>query len=324
MKLIIQVPCFNEEKTLPRTIADLPTAIDGINEIEYLIIDDGSTDKTVSVAREIGVHHVVHFAKNRGLARGFMAGMDACLRLGADIIVNTDADNQYNGEDVALLVRPVLEGKSDIVIGTRPIDEIEHFSKKKKLLQHLGSFVVRTVSGADVADAPSGFRAYSREAALRLNVVNEYTYTLESIIQAGHNRFAIESVPVRTNPETRDSRLFKSIGSYIRRSVIVIVRAYMLYKPLKFFTILASVSTLAGLAIGIRFLLLFFLAGNGGGHMQSLLLAVLLILIGVQCGIAGLQADLVASNRKILEDIQYHVRRSDYAQNTKEESHKCR
>jgi glycosyltransferase involved in cell wall biosynthesis len=322
VKLIIQIPCFNEEASLPYTIADLPKHIDGIDKIEYLIIDDGSSDKTAAIARELGVRYIVRFSKNRGLARGFMAGLDACLRLGADIIVNTDADNQYSGRDIALLVKPILEGSSDIVIGARPINEISHFSKQKKLLQRFGSFVVRLISGANnVDDAPSGFRAYSREAAMSMNVVNEYTYTLETIIQAGHNRLAISSVPIHTNPELRESRLFKSIWSYIRRSVIVMVRAYMMYKPLKFFTIMSLASIFVGAAIVLRFLILYF-TGGGGGHLQSLILAAVLILVGVQCGIAGLQADLIASNRKILEDIQYHARRNDYERYAKESNKK--
>ena len=225
MKLIIQVPCYNEEKTLELAYNDLPRHIDGIDTIEYLIINDGSKDKTVQRARELGFHHVVSFRRNKGLARGFMAGLDACLRLGADIIVNTDADNQYCGEDIEKLVRPILERKADMVIGERPIDETEHFSWKKKKFQHLGSWVVRVASNTDVPDAPSGFRAYSRETAMRMNVVNEYTYTLETIIQAGQSKMAVASVPIRTNPETRPSRLFSSMWRYMKRSASVIIRS---------------------------------------------------------------------------------------------------
>ena len=234
MKLIIQIPCYNEEETLGITVHDLPRQIEGIDEIEYLIINDGSRDRTVEVAHELGIHHVVSFKQNKGLAKGFMAGLDACLHLGADIIVNTDADNQYSGADIAKLVRPILDGEADIVIGERPIDQTEHFSWKKKKFQHLGSWVVRMASGTSIPDAPSGFRAYSREAALRLNVTNEYTYTLETIIQAGHDKIAMASVPIHTNGETRPSRLFSSMWRYMKRSASVIIRSFMMYKPLRF------------------------------------------------------------------------------------------
>ena len=310
MKLIIQIPCYNEEKTLAQTYADLPKKIEGIDTIEYLIINDGSADKTVAVARELGFHHVVNFKNNKGLARGFMAGVDACLHLGADIIVNTDADNQYSGADIEKIVKPVVEGKADIVIGERPIDETEHFSWKKKKFQRLGSWVVRVASNTDIPDAPSGFRAYSREAAMRMNVINEYTYTLETIIQAGRNKMAITSVPIHTNPETRKSRLFKSMWSYMKRSATVITRSFMMYKPLRFFGTMGALSFLAGFAFVVRFLILFFM-GTAGGHVQSLVLAAALMMIGVQAFIAGLQADMIAANRKILEDIQYRVRKMD-------------
>ena len=236
MKLIIQIPCYNEEKTLTIALDALPKHIEGIDQIEYLIINDGSKDNTVQVARDWGVHYVVNFKKNKGLAKGFMAGLDACLRNGADIIVNTDADNQYCAEDIEKLVRPILEGKTDIVIGARPIDQTEHFSFLKKKLQHLGSFVVRKASKSDIPDAPSGFRAYSREAAMRLNVVNEYTYTLETIVQAGRSKIAMESVPIRTNEELRPSRLFNSMFGYVKKSMVTIFRAFMMYKPMKYFT----------------------------------------------------------------------------------------
>jgi len=310
MKLIIQIPCYNEEKTLAETYADLPKKIEGIDEIEYLIINDGSNDKTVEVAKSLGFNHIVSFKQNKGLAKGFMAGIDACLHLGADIIVNTDADNQYYGADIEKLVRPIVDGKADIVIGERPIDETEHFSWQKKKFQRIGSWVVRLASNTKIPDAPSGFRAYSREAALRLNVINEYTYTLETIIQAGHNKIAMMSVPIRTNPETRKSRLFKSMWSYIKRSASVIIRSFMMYKPLKFFGILGTIIFLIGAAIGVRFLV-FYLSGTGGGHIQSLILSAILILMGVQTFIVGLQADIIAANRKILEDIQYRVRKME-------------
>ena len=311
MKLIIQIPCYNEAETLEVALNDLPKQIDGIDEIEYLIINDGSKDNTVEVAKKWGVHYVVNFKCNKGLAKGFMAGLDACLRQGADIIVNTDADNQYCGADIEKLVRPILDGKADIVIGERPIDDTEHFSPLKKKLQHIGSWTVRVASKTDVPDAPSGFRAYSRQAALKMNVVNEYTYTLETIVQAGRNKMAITSVPIRTNPELRKSRLFNSMFGYIKKSMLTIIRAFMMYKPLRFFTIIGSVIFLIGLILGIRFLVFVFM-GESGGHIQSLILASTLLLLGFQTFISGLQADLIASNRKLLEDIQERVRRLDY------------
>lgn len=317
MKLIIQIPCYNEEATLGQTVRDLPTHIEGIDEIEYLVINDGSTDRTVEVARELGVHHIVSFKKNKGLAKAFMAGIDACLRLGADIIVNTDADNQYKGEDIAKLVQPILNNEADVVIGERPISEIKHFSWQKKMFQRLGSFVVRLASNTDIPDAPSGFRAYSREAALRLNVVNEYTYTLETIIQAGRSKIAITSVPIGTNPELRESRLASSMWDYIKRSTLVIIRSFMMYKPLRFFGILGIISIILGLILGIRFLI-YYVGGQGQGHIQSLILVAIFILLGIQLIIAGLQADIMAANRKILEDIQYRVRKNDYLQDIRE------
>lgn len=311
MKLIIQIPCYNEAETLEVALNDLPKQIDGIDEIEYLIINDGSKDNTVEVAKNWGVHYVVNFKCNKGLAKGFMAGLDACLRQGADIIVNTDADNQYCGADIEKLVRPILDGKADIVIGERPIDDTEHFSPLKKKLQHIGSWTVRVASKTDVPDAPSGFRAYSRQAALKMNAVNEYTYTLETIVQAGRNKMAITSVPIRTNPELRKSRLFNSMFGYIKKSMLTIIRAFMMYKPLRFFTIIGSTIFLIGLILGIRFLVFVFM-GESGGHIQSLILASTLLLLGFQTFISGLQADLIASNRKLLEDIQERVRRLDY------------
>lgn len=311
MKLIIQIPCYNEAETLEIALNALPKHIDGIDEIEYLIINDGSTDATVEVARNWGVDYVVSFKQNKGLAKGFMAGIDAALRQGADIIVNTDADNQYCGDDIAQLVKPILENKADIVIGERPIDKTAHFSPLKKKLQHIGSSTVRIASGTKIPDAPSGFRAYSRDAALRLNVVNEYTYTLETIIQAGHSKTAISSVPIRTNPELRESRLFHSMFGYVKRSAVTIIRAFMMYKPLKFFCSIGAVMLLAGLALGIRFIV-YLCLGQGSGHIQSLILTAILLLMGFQSLLIGLQADIIAANRKLLEDIQYHVRRLDY------------
>ena len=314
MKLIIQIPCYNEAETLLIALNDLPKTIDGIDEIEYLIINDGSSDNTVEVAKNWGVNYVVNFKKNRGLAKGFMAGIDACLRNGADIIVNTDADNQYNGADVETIVRPILEGRSDIVIGARPIDQTEHFSPIKKKLQHFGSWVVRKASKSNIPDAPSGFRAYSREAAMRLNVTNEYTYTLETIVQAGRERIPMESVPIRTNAELRPSRLFNSMMGYVKKSMVTIIRAYIMYKPLDFFTKLGLIPFLIGVALGIRYIVLLFMDNPGNGHVQSLILAAILILIGFMTFVIGLLADIIARNRMLIEDVQFHVRNLDYKQ----------
>ena len=311
MKLIIQVPCLNEAETLEIALDALPKHIDGIDEIEYLIINDGSQDNTVEVAKKWGINYVVNFRRNKGLAKGFMAGLDACLRNGADIIVNTDADNQYCGDDIEKLVRPILEEKADIVIGERPIDATEHFSPLKKKLQHLGSWTVRVASNSDIPDAPSGFRAYSREAAMRLNVTNEYTYTLETIIQAGHQKIAMESVPIRTNAELRKSRLFSSMFGYVKRSMVTIIRSFIMYKPLRFFGTIGILSFLIGVGIGVRYIV-YKCMGEGAGHVQSLILASTFILMGVQTYIIALLADVIASTRKLIEDVQYHVRKIDY------------
>lgn len=310
MKLIIQIPCYNEAETLEIALNDLPKQIDGIDQIEYLIINDGSKDNTVEVAADWGVHYIVGFTRNKGLAKGFMAGLDACLKHGADIIVNTDADNQYCGEDIEKLVKPILDGKADIVIGERPIDQTEHFSPLKKKLQHLGSWVVRKASNTDIPDAPSGFRAFSREAALHLNVINEYTYTLETIVQAGRNKMAIMSVPVRTNKDLRPSRLFSSMFGYIKKSMLTIIRAYLMYKPLKFFFYVGLFPITTGLILCLRYLFLIII-GHAGGHVQSLILASILLLFGFMCEMIGIQADLIAANRKILEEIQYRLRKSE-------------
>ena len=307
MKLIIQIPCLNVEETLHLAWNELPRHIDGIDEIEYLIINDGSKDNTVKRAKELGFNYVVNFKENKGLAKGFMAGLDACLHLGADIIVNTDADNQYCGADIEKIVRPILDGKADIVIGERPIDSTEHFSWKKKKFQHLGSWVVRLASNSTIPDAPSGFRAFSREAALRLNVINDYTYTLETIIQAGQEKIAMMSVPIRTNGETRPSRLFSSMWRYLKRSASVISRSFIMYKPMRFFSTLGTILFLIGLGIGIYFLAITNF-GVRGGHVQMLLLMTILMLIGVICFLIGLLGDAISANRKILEDVQYRVR----------------
>ena len=312
MKLIIQIPCYNEAETLEIALNDLPKHIDGVDTIEVLIINDGSRDDTVEVARRWGVNYVVHFGQNRGLAKGFMAGLDACLRNGADIIVNTDADNQYCGADIETLIRPILEGRSDIVVGSRPIDETEHFSPLKKKLQHLGSWAVRKASRSDIPDAPSGFRALSREAALRLNVTNEYTYTLETIVQAGRERIPMSAENIRTNGELRPSRLFHSMFGYVKKSMLTIFRSYVMYKPLAFFTVLGAIPFVAGLILGIRFLVFLF-SGNASGHVQSLILASTLLMMGFMTWVVGILSDTISAERKILEDTQYHARRADYA-----------
>ena len=311
MKLIIQIPCYNEAETLKIALDALPKKIDGIDEIEYLIINDGSTDHTVRVALEWGVHHIVSFTKNKGLARGFMAGLEACLANGADIIVNTDADNQYCGDDIENIIRPILDGEADIVIGERPIDQTEHFSWLKKKLQHFGSWVVRKASDTDIPDAPSGFRAFSRDAAMHINVINEYTYTLETIVQAGRNKIAITSIPIRTNPELRKSRLFHSMWSYVKRSMLTIIRAFLMYKSLMCLTIIGMIPFILGLGISIRYLVFLF-NGNAAGHVQSLILACTLMIIGFMTFVIGLLADVISANRRIIEDIQYHVRKLTY------------
>ncbi len=317
VKLIIQIPCYNEADTLEIALNDLPKHIDGIDEIEYLIIDDGSTDKTVEVAVNWGVHHVVSFTRNKGLAKGFMAGIEAALSYGADIIVNTDADNQYCGEDIEKLIRPILNGEADIVIGERPIDKTPHFSWIKKKLQHFGSFVVRKASKTNIPDAPSGFRAFSREAAMHLNVVNEYTYTLETIVQAGRNKMAITSVPIRTNPELRKSRLFNSMGSYVKKSMLTILRALLMYRSLMVLSVMGSIPFLIGFSIGVRFLVYYF-QHQAGGHIQSLILACTLMIIGFMTFIIGMLADVLSANRKLIEDVQYHVRKLTYDESNAE------
>jgi glycosyltransferase involved in cell wall biosynthesis len=307
-KLIIQIPCLNEAETLPATLADLPAEIKGVDAIEILIIDDGSTDGTCQVAQECGVDHLVRFPRHRGLAKGFAAGLDACLRLGADVIVHTDADGQYPGEDIPRLVAPVLRGEADIVIGDRGVDAVEHFSPSKRMLQRLGSRVVSRLAGIEVGDVTSGFRAYSREAALRLNILSDFTYTLDSLIQSGGKPITVATVPTRSNAPTRPSRLFTGIAEYIRRQVPSILRLYMVYQPLKTLAIVSGLFILPGLLIGIRFLYVFYTQG-AAGHIQSLILATILLIVGVQALILGLVADLMATNRRLLEDALYRVRR---------------
>lgn len=317
MKLIIQIPCYNEAETLEIALNDLPKHIDGVDVIEYLIINDGSKDKTVEVAKEWGVNYVVNFRNNKGLARGFMAGLDACLRNGADIIVNTDADNQYCGADIEKLIQPILRGEAGMVVGERPIDDTEHFSPLKKKLQHLGSWVVRKASNTNIPDAPSGFRAYSRSTAMRLNVINEYTYTLETIVQAGRQKMAVTSVPIRTNAELRPSRLFSSMLGYVKKSMLTIGRAYMMYKPLAFFSTIAALFGIVGVGLGVRFIV-YMCMGQGNGHTQSLILASMLIIIAVLAGVIGLLADVISANRKLLEEIQFELRKMDYGKGHEE------
>jgi glycosyltransferase involved in cell wall biosynthesis len=310
-KLIIQMPCYNEEGTLAIALQALPRQVPGVDVVEWQIINDGSTDKTVEVARANGVDHIVELGFHQGLASGFLAGLDHALRQGADIIVNTDADNQYNADDIPALIAPILRGEAAIVVGARPITEIAHFSPIKKQLQKLGSWVVRFASKTEIPDAPSGFRAMSREAALRLNVFNEYTYTLETIIQAGQKGIAITSVPIRTNGFLRPSRLMKSMRAYIQRSILTIVRIFIVYKPLRFFLWVGSVPFLTGFLIGVRWLVLYT-QDPTRARVPSLILAAILILIGVQLWIFGVVADVIAVNRKLLEDIQLRVKRVEY------------
>lgn len=308
MKLIIQIPCYNEEKTLGIALAELPRSVPGFTEVEWLVIDDGSRDATVAEAEKHGVDHVVRHSKNKGLAEAFRTGLSTCLSLGADVIVNTDADNQYNAGNIPDLVQPILEEKADMVIGERPIASIEHFSPLKKLLQRLGSWVVRVASKTDVPDAPSGFRAISRAAAQQLMVFNDYTYTLETIIQAGQKGMSVASVPVQVNADLRPSRLVKGIPSYIKRSVLTIIRIFIIYKPFCFFSVIAAILFSSGALLGLRFLFYYF-TGNGGGHVQSLILAGSLAGMGFQTFLIAFVADLLSANRRLLEEIRFHQRK---------------
>ena len=312
MKLIIQIPCFNEEQMLPRTVCDLPVSIPGVDVIETLVIDDGSRDRTVQVAHELGVQHIVCMSRHVGLARTFQAGLDAALVAGADIIVNTDADNQYRGEDIARLVEPILAGRADIVVGDRGVATLEYFSPVKRLLQRFGSWVVQLASDIAIPDATSGFRAFSREAALRTTVLSEYSYTLETLIQAGAHRLAIEYVPIQVNARTRESRLIANAPEFVGKSLLTILRVYATYKPLRVFLAIGGVFLVSGLALGLRFLYFLLFAGQGGaGHIQSLILAAVLIILGVQVALIGLIADLVGVNRRMLEDTLYRVRKME-------------
>lgn len=313
MKLVIQIPCYNEESTLPQTFADLPRRIEGIDEIEVLIVDDGSRDRTVEVARELGVHHVVRLTRNMGLATAFVRGLEASLWAGADIVVNTDADNQYRGADIVALVQPILRGSADIVVGDRGVTSVAEFSALKRKLQALGSWVVKQASGVDTPDATSGFRALSRDAALRTVILSQYSYTLESLIQAGARKMAVSYVPIHVNPQVRKSRLMKSIPHFLVNSGSTILRAYTMYRPLRAFLLLGLLLLVPGLVLGVRFIY-YYVIGQGGGHIQSLILTAILIILGFQVLLIGLVADLVGFNRKILEETLYRVRRLEMAQ----------
>ncbi|MDR7148294.1 glycosyltransferase involved in cell wall biosynthesis [Hydrogenophaga palleronii] len=322
MKLIIQIPCFNEAGTLAIALSALPRRVQGFDKVEWLVIDDGSTDDTVKVALENGVDHVVRHTRNQGLARGFMNGLQACLEQGADVIVNTDADNQYNADDIPLLTQPILDGKADIVVGARPIQAIEHFSPVKKLLQKLGSWVVRVASKTNIPDAPSGFRSISRSAARRLVVFSDYTYTLETIIQAGQKNMAITSVAIRVNGDLRPSRLVKSMSSYIRRSIVTIIRVFVIYRPFRFFGTIGLALFGAGFLIGLRFLYKWLTSEYGyAGHIQSLILSSSLMIIGFHTILVAFVADLLSANRKLLEEIRalsLENRDKDHPQQMKE------
>ncbi|MDR3386999.1 MAG: glycosyltransferase family 2 protein [Rudaea sp.] len=320
MKLIIQIPCFNEAESLPVTLAALPRAVSGCSMVEWLVIDDGSGDDTAAIARHHGVDHVIRHPTNRGLAAAFMTGLDAAIANGADIIVNTDADNQYDARDIETLVKPILGGAAEFVIGARPIESTQHFSWLKRRLQALGSWVVRLASGTNVADAPSGFRALTRDVALRLNVFNSYTYTLETIIQAGRSNIRVISVPVRTNPDLRPSRLVKSVGSYVGRSLTTIVRIFATYRPMLFFWLLGGLFATAGLASGIRFLI-YVAAGEGSGHVQSVVFTAMCMTLGFLLFMLGFLADLMATNRRLLERIEWRVRRLETTDPALREKH---
>jgi glycosyltransferase involved in cell wall biosynthesis len=307
MKLIVQIPCYNEAETLAITLAALPREVQGFDKVEWLIIDDGSTDKTIKVAQENGVDHIVRHIRNQGLARAFMTGIREAVRLDADVIVNTDADNQYNAADIPILTQPIINGQADIVIGARPIDTINHFSPIKKILQKMGSWVVRSASRTDIPDAASGFRAMSRDTALQLVVFNNYTYTLETIIQAGQKNMAITSVPVRVNADLRQSKLVKSIPSYIIHSIVTIVRIFIVYRPFRFFASIGAVLFGTGILIGMRFMWFYF-HGRGDGHVQSLILASVLVGMGFQTLLIAVIADLLSASRKLLEDVRYNLK----------------
>jgi glycosyltransferase involved in cell wall biosynthesis len=317
VKLIIQIPCFNEEATLPITVGDLPKHLPGIDQIELLVIDDGSTDRTAAVARELGVEHIVRFRRNRGLAHAFLAGLDASLRAGADIIVNTDADNQYCADDIEMLIAPILAGRADIVVGDRDVANVPHFSPLKRRLQRFGSWVVQQASGSRIPDAASGFRAFSHEAALRIHVLSDYSHTLETLIQAGAQRMAVEHVPIRVNPQTRESRLIRNLPQYLVHSAITIVRTYVMYQPLRAFVGIGVLFLIGGVLLGARFLVFFFASQGAAGHVQSLILAAIMIIVGFQTCLIGLLADLIAVNRKMLEDALFRIQRMEVGEDGK-------
>lgn len=317
MKLIVQIPCFNEEETLPQTVADIPRHIEGIDQIELLIIDDGSIDRTVEVAKRLGVDHIVINSKNRGLARTFKTGLDACLRLGADIIVNTDGDNQYMGADIPKLVKPILEANADIVVGDRQTNKVAHFSASKKKMQKLGSFVVRMLSETTIPDVVSGFRAFTRDAAMQMNIVSPFSYTIETVIQAGKKHLAITSVPIGTNPKTRESRLFKSIPSFIQNQLSTIIRMYTMYQPMRVFFIIGGILIVLGLIPSFRFLY-YYIIGSGSGHIQSLIFAAILFVVGFQVLMIGIVSDVIGFNRKLIEETLLRVKRIEFNKQNKE------
>jgi glycosyltransferase involved in cell wall biosynthesis len=319
VKLIIQIPCYNEAETLPATVAALPAELPGVDVVEYLVVDDGSQDDTAAVARRLGVQHIVRFPTNRGLARAFAAGLEASVLNGADIIVNTDADNQYLGEDVARLVEPILQGRADIVVGDRVIGDVPSFSPLKRRLQHVGSWVISRAAGTQIPDAASGFRGFTREAALRTLVLSNYSYTLETLIQAGAQRMSVKFVPVRTNPPTRPSRLMHHLPDYLSNSALTILRSYSMYRPLRVFVAIGTTAVIAGTAIGLRFVY-YYLNGQGAGKVQSLILAAILLIIGFQILVTGLVADLVGFNRKIMDEVLYRQRKLELRLITGEDS----
>ncbi len=312
MKLIVQIPCFNEAATLRQTVAEIPRRIRGVDEVEVLVVDDGSTDGTSELAREIGVDHVFRHRHNKGLARAFRTGIEACLSSGADIIVNTDGDNQYAGADIPRLIAPILAGEADIVVGDRQTAKVPHFSLGKKLLQALGSYVVRHLSRTEVPDAVSGFRAISREAALHLNIVSSFSYTIEMLIQAGRKQMAVTSVPVGTNAKTRRSRLFTSIPSFVRQSLVTMIRMYAMYRPLRVFFYIGMALSITGALPILRFVYLY-MSGQGDGHIQSLVLGGVLVILGSVTLLIGLVADLINFNRQLIEMTLEKVRRLELA-----------